>query len=116
MDFLGKKAFVHGRIWLEFGENEFFISDGKINLLELISETGSISKAAKELAMSYKAAWDIVKEFNTYFGKEIVLREKGGKGGGGASLSESGKKLIEDYRKLKNTFNSFLGERNSEGK
>ena len=39
---------------------------GKIRLLELINETGSISAAGRALAMSYRQAWLLVDEINQH--------------------------------------------------
>ncbi|MGC9258095.1 winged helix-turn-helix domain-containing protein, partial [Desulfurella sp.] len=55
---------VLGRIWIDI-DNKNFLGKGKVELLKKIDEYGSISKAAKDMKMSYKAAWDIVKEINT---------------------------------------------------
>ena len=43
---------LDGKVWLK-QEGKNFLGSGKARLLELIDKTGSISKAAKELGMSY---------------------------------------------------------------
>ena len=40
------------------------IGPGKIELLETIHQSGSISAAGRAMEMSYKRAWDLVDEIN----------------------------------------------------
>lgn len=72
----------------------------RIALLAQIAEQGSISRAAKSVGMSYKAAWEAVDELNNLAGIPLVLRSVGGKGGGGAQLSAEGLRLLALYRRL----------------
>ena len=48
------------------------IGHGKIRLLELISAHGSISRAAKEMGMSYRRAWLLADEMNRMFVKPVM--------------------------------------------
>jgi len=41
-----------------------FLGDTRIRLLEAIGRLGSISRAAKAVPMSYKAAWDALDAMN----------------------------------------------------
>jgi molybdate transport system regulatory protein len=76
------------------------IGPGKIQLLENIRETGSISAAGRAMDMSYKRAWDLVDELNRICGQAAVERQTGGKNGGGASLTPFGESLVERYREI----------------
>ena len=70
-------------------------------LLKEIKEKGSISAAAKEMNISFRKAWIMVKTMNERFGKALIITEKGGAGGGGgAQLSSSGEKLLLLYEKV----------------
>lgn len=80
----------------------------EITLLEAIDEFGSISKAAKAVPISYKAAWEMVDGMNNLSKEPIVIKVVGGKQGGGTKLTEYGKKLIEDYYLLKKEYDRFL--------
>jgi len=73
---------------------------GKVRLLELVAETGSISKAAKEMEMSYRRAWLLVDELNTMFAKPVVETLAGGSGGGGAKVTDFGIEVVQMFRKL----------------
>jgi molybdate transport system regulatory protein len=84
---------------IDFGP-ERRLGPGKIRLLEALSETGSISAAARKLDMSYKRAWDLVDDLNGLLNAPVVIAAKGGSGGGGAALTPFGKELIAVYREL----------------
>jgi len=84
---------AHGRVWLTLdGKN--FMGRGRAELLKHIAETGSISKAAKAMKMSYKAAWDAVDAMNTAYGRALVESATGGSRGGGSRITADGLKLI----------------------
>jgi molybdate transport system regulatory protein len=81
---------------------------GRVILLERIQEHGSISAAAKSMNMSYRHAWDLVDAMNRQAAKPLVATSKGGKGGGGARLTEEGAAAINYFWELSERFNSFL--------
>lgn len=71
------------------------MSDKRIDILRGIGRTGSISQAAREAAVSYKAAWQAVATLTNLAGVPLVERAVGGAGGGGASLTAHGTQLLE---------------------
>ena len=85
------------RIFLDGGRR---IGPGKIQLLEKIAATGSISAAGRKLAMSYRRAWQLVDEMNATFAEPVVVRQVGGRNGGGAALTASGTALVSRYRAI----------------
>ena len=87
---------INGKLWIDIN-GLGTASHGRIRLLELVGETGSIKKAAESLGMSYKAAWDTINTLNTIYGKNLVERKTGGRGGGGTVLTEHGHDLIKTY-------------------
>ena len=74
------------------------IGPGKVQLLESIAELGSISAAARRMNMSYKHAWDLIEETSRIFGTPVLETQKGGRTGGGAQLSDTGRAVVEHYR------------------
>jgi molybdate transport system regulatory protein len=72
----------------------------RIELLQHIAEQGSITRAAKSAGVSYKAAWDAIDELNNLAQKPLVVRAVGGRGGGGAILSEEGQRVLRLYLRL----------------
>ncbi len=90
---------VQGRIWIKEQEKNF-LGHGKIELLERIAKSGSISKAAKEMHMSYKAAWDSIDLMNKVSSKPLVIRTTGGKGGGNTQVTPKGMEAIRIFRQM----------------
>jgi molybdate transport system regulatory protein len=76
------------------------IGPGKIRLLELINETGSISAAGRVLDMSYRQAWLLIDALNQMFRDPVVIGQTGGGGGGGAVVTETGNDIVRLYREL----------------
>jgi molybdate transport system regulatory protein len=73
---------------------------GKIQLLEGIATSGSLSQAARTMGMSYRRAWLLLADLNESFDQPVATTMTGGSGGGGAVLTALGKRLIADYRRL----------------
>ena len=71
---------------------------GKIELLEAIAETGSISAAAASMGMDYRRAWLLLKSTQDAFSVPLFFTQRGGSGRGGASLTPEGEELIRSYR------------------
>ena len=69
--------------------NQPFLLEKRIELLIAVKRTGSISKAAKEVPMSYKAAWEAIESMNHLSTTPIVQRDTGGVGSGGTTLTPS---------------------------
>jgi molybdate transport system regulatory protein len=79
------------------------VGPGKIALLEAIAETGSITSAAKSLDMSYRRAWLLMDQLNRSLREPAADSAKGGQHGGGSELTESGRQLIQLYRRIERT-------------
>lgn len=81
-------------------QQHLFADPRRIELLKQIDVTGSISQGAKLANISYKSAWDAINEMNKLSEHLLVERATGGKGGGGATLTRYGKRLIQLYSLL----------------
>ena len=91
-----------GRFWLTLdGKN--FLGRGRVELLQRIRETGSISKAAKAMKMSYKAAWDAVDAMNTAWTSPLVES-----GPAGSHLTPEAERLIEAFQKAEARHAAFM--------
>ncbi|MCD0504004.1 TOBE domain-containing protein [Bordetella petrii] len=90
---------LDGSIWLRAGAHTLG-GKSRIDLLAQIDATGSISAAARAAGMSYKGAWDAIDAMNNLAGEPLVLRATGGKGGGGAHLTERARQLIHTFHTL----------------
>lgn len=84
------------------------LGHGKIELMELIVETGSISAAGRAMEMSYRRAWLLVDALNHMFRQPVIESQRGGKQGGGAALTAFGTELLDRYRGMEKRMNDAL--------
>jgi molybdate transport system regulatory protein len=84
-------------IRIDFGKGGR-LGPGKVRLLELIEEHGSIAAAGRAMKMSYRRAWLLVDDMNRCFGDPVVVGQTGGSGGGGARLTNFGREVVARYR------------------
>jgi molybdate transport system regulatory protein len=97
------------KVWLE-KDGDIVMGLGRDKLLREIDRLGSISKAAKEVGMSYKKAWSFIKTMEKRLGIKLIETKRGGKGGGGASLTDDAKKLLRDFEKITDAFEKLTGK------
>ena len=87
------------------------LGPGKVRLLELVDETGSISAAARSMEMSYRRAWLLVDALNQTFREPVVTTRGGGAGGGGAALTSFGAEVAASYRAMEREAAEALAQR-----
>jgi molybdate transport system regulatory protein len=90
------------RFRVDFGD-QCSVGIGKVELLEAIDRTGSLSQAARALKMSYRRAWLLMADLNSSFDEAVVDTVTGGAHGGGAALTPFGARLVAGYRQLEST-------------
>ncbi|HEX2791352.1 MAG TPA: TOBE domain-containing protein [Steroidobacteraceae bacterium] len=100
---------IHGGLWLD-RKGQKFVGASRIALLQSIDRTGSITRAAKEVGLSYKAAWDAVDAMNNVADKPLLIRTTGGQHGGGSHLTEHGRALVRLYRLLESGYQHLLAQ------
>jgi molybdate transport system regulatory protein len=87
---------------LDFG-GRVALGPGKVRLMELIADHGSITAAGQAMGMSYRRAWLLATEINAAFAAPLIIKQSGGRGGGGAVLSALGREIIARYRRIEAT-------------
>ena len=98
---------IKSRIWIE-SDNNVLLGEGRVHLLKAIQQTGSLSKAAKSLNISYKKAWQLLDSVNKSAKQPVTINSIGGKGGGGAELTEYGKSLVVAFDDINKNCWAFL--------
>lgn len=93
------KKELRNRCWIDIDGKKFF-GPGRAQLLVMIDKNGSLSKAAKEMGMSYRKAWSMVEDMNQRGQQPYVELHKGGTQGGGAELTPQGKKVLVAFQHM----------------
>jgi molybdate transport system regulatory protein len=91
-----------------------FITPERIKLLRMIKQTGSLNAASKEIPISYQNAWTIVNEINKLAPNPLVIKQRGGSGGGGAEISEYGNLILKEYSFIEQQIQEFTQKLNIE--
>ena len=85
------------KVWLETDEGYMF-GPGVYSLLRKIEELGTLKEAAESSGMSYRYAWGLLKKAENKLGRRFLKTHKGGRaGGGGAELTQLGRRFLEEY-------------------
>lgn len=98
---------VGGRIWLE-KDGELYIGGGRAMLLERIDRFGSIAAAARSMKLGYRNAWLWIEAANRLASAPLVEKTTGGAGGGRTRLTDEGRKVVDQYKRLRGRFAEFL--------
>ena len=106
-DVVRRKA-VHVQAWLE-GEDGAGFGLGRIELLQLVDELGSLSKAAKQLGMSYRGAWGKIKKAERIVGETLV--DASGTKREGSTLTPAGHELVRRFRQWYAEVEGFAAQR-----
>jgi molybdate transport system regulatory protein len=101
-----------GKIWIEY-KGKPLLGKGGAEILEEIRREESISGAAKKLGMSYRYVWSYLQKIEKTIEEPVVVRFRGGKfGGGGAKLTELGRSLLTEYKRLEGCLGEVLSVEN----
>ena len=108
--FTNNKHKVLCKVWLEY-RGEPLLGKGGAEILETIKQVKSISKSAKKTGMSYRYVWNYLAKLERRLGEPVVKTFKGGsKGGGGATLTELGTKLLSEYNRAECYMGEIMGD------
>ncbi len=89
------------KVWMET-EDGYVFGPGVYSLLKKVMEVGTLKEASTELGMSYRYAWGLIRKAEEKLGEPLLSAHKGGKsGGGGAELTERGKKFLIEFQNLR---------------
>jgi len=98
------------KVWLE-KDGEVLVGNGKVGLLKVIDELGSIQKAAERKGMSYRHAWGMIQKIEKRTGFKFVETQVGGKEGGSARLTPRGKEFLNQYETFRSGLDETIGRR-----
>lgn len=81
-------------------DGRLLVGRERVTLLEAVIQHGSITKAAEIAGFSYKTAWDAVNAINNLLPRPAFITHTGGPRGGGAEVTDEGRRLITAFRRL----------------
>src|ERR1700761_6974534 len=87
----------------------------RVAMLQAVATHGSITAAAKALGYSYKAVWDGIAAINNLLPRPALQTQSGGRGGGGAVLTEEGHRLIRSFLRLEERLSAMSASIAREG-
>jgi len=92
---------VRTKVWIDDDHDNVIFGSGRLRMLEAIDRFGSMNRAAKELNMSYRALWGRIKSTEERLGAKVLITKPGRGKGHGSVMTPAGKKLLENYKLLK---------------
>lgn len=96
------------KFWLETDKG-YVLGKGTFTLLQKIQEYGSLQDATKDLDMSYRYAWGLIRKIERNIGRPVVETQKGGRyGGGGTVLTQFACNLLEAFKLIEKKLDIFL--------
>jgi molybdate transport system regulatory protein len=101
---------IKSKIWLEKGD-ELIFGFGRASILKAVHETGSINQAAEKLGMSYRRIWSYIHAAESRLKRPLLKKNKGGKSGGGAVLTDYAKLLLEKFEHLDRDVREYTNRR-----
>ncbi len=101
---------IKSKLWLEC-EGKPVFGRGRRFLLEAIDTCGSINQAAKEVNISYRKAWGYIKAMEERLGIKLIVRQTGGRNGGGATLTKEAREFLRKYEALEDGIREIVDAR-----
>ncbi|MCL6638609.1 MAG: LysR family transcriptional regulator [Firmicutes bacterium] len=99
------------KIWLDHNGKAF--GKGPYELLQRVEQTGSLSRAAAGMGMSYNKAWRLVRMLEERLGFALLECRKGGDSGGGSEVTPRARQLMQRYRDMGEELNAFVRQLNA---
>jgi molybdate transport system regulatory protein len=101
---------IRSKFWVE-QNGELVLSDWRVELLEVIEETGSLAAASTRLDVPYRVAWGKIKEIEARLGIALLESRTGGATGGSTRLTEAGQTLVARYRRFQQGLPDLIRQR-----
>lgn len=93
--------FLKQQLKLVTKEDDIVINEEGFTLLTEIKREQSIVAAARNMGISYRKAWGLLREVEYVLGFQLVGKHRGGKAGGKTDLTIEGLELTDAYTTLK---------------
>lgn len=109
----GSKGSKYYDIFLDFSiflkhkeDGHPVLTEEHFELMLNIGALGSLAASAEKMKISYRKAWELVRQSEKTLGFVLIEKHRGGKDGGNSTLSADGLKLVEAYKELRTEFDA----------
>jgi molybdate transport repressor ModE-like protein len=92
--------FLRYDMWLETIKKERILDGEGFALLLDLNRTGSLTTSARNMGMSYRKAWGLLRDVEQHLGFQLTDKRRGGAAGGRTVLSDKGRQLVWAYNNL----------------
>ena len=89
---------LHPKLTIRLYTDDKCFGPGIAELLERVEVHRSLRAAAQSMSMAYSKAWTTVRRCETALGFKLLDYSTGGRHGGGAALTEDGRRMLTAYR------------------
>jgi molybdate transport system regulatory protein len=86
------------KLWIEHESLGKAFGDGPLEILDRVDASGSLSRAAEDMGMSYSHAWNLVRRLERALGFSLLERQPGGGQGGGSAVTPMAREIMRRYR------------------
>jgi molybdate transport system regulatory protein len=93
--------FLKLRVQLVTADEDIVVSEEGFMLLLEIHKEQSIVAAAKNMKISYRKVWGLLRDIEYNLGFALVGKKRGGKAGGRTTFTEEGRMLFNAFTSLK---------------
>ena len=93
-----------------FSDTEKCFGPGMAELLERVDQMQSLRQATLSMEMAYSKAWRVLKAAERGLGFPLLESSTGGKAGGGARLTEQGRRFLASYRAFEHAVRDYADE------
>lgn len=96
------------KIWLETESGTHVMGPGVLRLLAAVRQEGSLKAGAKRIGVSYRKAWEQLKDAEATLGYPLLQRHSGGEGGGGSNLTPQADGFIASFERFRQSLEQDL--------
>jgi molybdate transport system regulatory protein len=101
---------VRSKVWFDVGGKRVFGS-GLAQILELVRDRGTLRAAARAAGISYRHAWDLLRDAEKRSGRRLFAPHAGGPRGGRSEITPEGRRLLDIYRRVNREVAAYADKR-----
>ncbi len=95
-------------------EGKLLLNPERAILLKAVKNSGSLLTASRQTGISYNKAWKLFENMNQTLQNPVIEKLRGGKGGGGATITAFGSLVLTEYEAMEKAVGKFSNKLNIE--